>query len=62
MDEEELNRTMQFIVAALEICEEPEKDYQFVCPLCGGEAHVSKASYNGHHRAYCMECKMNFIE
>lgn len=60
--EEKMKDILLFINAAIEACEEAERDYQFTCPLCGGEAHVSKARCNGHHAARCLGCGMNFIE
>lgn len=35
---------------------------EFVCPICGGQAYAAKDPYDGHHRAVCKKCKMNFIE
>lgn len=62
MDEEEIKRTMQFVVAAISACKEPNVNYQFTCPLCGGEAHVIMSGYNGAHIAQCFGCDMNFME
>lgn len=44
------------------VCEEPEKDYVFTCPICGGEAHAIMARINGHHHGYCKGCDMTIME
>lgn len=36
--------------------------YQFVCPLCGGEAWVRAAKINGHKHASCNKCGVGFMQ
>lgn len=37
--------------------------YQFVCPLCGGEAWVRAAKINGHKQhAECSKCGVGFMK
>lgn len=33
------------------------KEYIQECPLCGGELHASKNTYNGHISVFCKGCK-----
>ena len=61
---EHLKRIGSFTVAAYEACDDKERDknYEFVCPLCGGRAVAWKSPYNGHHHAYCKDCGMSMSE
>lgn len=34
---------------------------EFTCPLCGGDAIVGKAAYNGHIYAYC-DCGATMVK
>lgn len=34
----------------------------FTCPVCGGQALAVKSLNDGHIRAKCNKCKMNFME
>ena len=36
--------------------------YQFVCPLCGGEAWVMAMEINGHKHAKCSKCGVGLIQ
>lgn len=36
--------------------------YQFVCPLCGGEAWVLASTFNGHKHAECSACGVGFMQ
>lgn len=59
---DEFKNIVIFLNAAVDACKDFDKDYTFICPICGGEAHASKTSYNGHHAGGCNSCNMNFIE
>lgn len=54
--------TISFVQEAIAVCKEPNKDYTFTCPICGGEAHVYMVKSNRHHHGYCKGCEMNFAE
>ena len=62
INKEELKRAGEFIAAALKVCKRPEKDYTFVCPSCGGTAHVRMAAVHGHRHGYCDNCELYFME
>lgn len=62
INKEELKRAGEFIAVALKVCKRPEKDYTFVCPSCGGTAHVRMAAVNGHRHGYCDNCELYFME
>lgn len=62
LSDEEFDRLMSFVNAAIQVCEEPEKTYSFVCPNCGGEAHAYMVKSNGHHHGYCDGCGVSFAE
>lgn len=35
---------------------------EFVCPICGGKATVTRSRLNGHYHAQCSTCKTQVIE
>ena len=35
---------------------EEKGEHEFVCPLCGGQAHWYRAESNNHLKAWCDEC------
>lgn len=57
----EIENMLNFLNAAVDATEDClEADFE--CPICGGVAHASKSTYNGHHRGFCNKCHHNFIE
>lgn len=36
--------------------------YQFICPLCGGEAWVMAMKINGHKHAKCSKCGVGLMQ
>ncbi len=59
---EQFEKAVLIMREAYRVCQEPDKDYVFTCPICGGEAHVYMVKSNGHHHGYCKGCEMNFME
>ena len=55
---------LDFIAAAIRALEgkEPDRHYEFTCPLCGGKAVAQKNSYNLHASARCEHCGIGFIQ
>lgn len=41
---------------------ESDKEYIFKCPICNGELHAFKTSYNGHLHIQCEGCKFILME
>lgn len=62
IEDKEIDDFLKFIKVASEQCKEKGKQYEFICPLCGGNAEGIKSSYNGHLWANCNSCGMNVIE
>ena len=60
--EETFRKALIIMEAAVEICIEPNKDYSFTCPVCGGTAHAYMVKSNGHHHGYCNGCRVSFAE
>lgn len=57
-----IKKVIPFMEAATSACKEAGKDYTFICPNCGGEAHVYMVKSNGHHHGYCDGCGVSFAE
>ena len=61
--EENMNNNMlTFTKVAQETIKEPDKQYKFVCPLCGGEAVGEKAGNNNHIHAKCNKCNFSIMQ
>lgn len=59
-----LDKKIDFMIAAFKEIEnkDPDIDYSFSCPICGGLAYARKNGYNGHKRAHCENCGIRIIE
>ena len=57
-------KEIDFLLATVDVLEgkEPDLDYPFCCPICGGQAYARKIGYNGHRRAHCENCGIKIIE
>jgi transcription elongation factor Elf1 len=54
--------TAAFYIAAKNICKKRGIKYNFICPLCGGQAHVKKLKKNASIHAKCENCKVDYKE
>lgn len=61
MAENDLERKLLSFLAAMNEAEETGED-TFPCPICGGQAHMSRAESNGHAHARCSSCGFTLIE
>lgn len=57
-----IKKMIPFMKAAKEVIKEPDKQYQFECPLCGGKAVGGMASINKHVHAHCTKCKIQIMQ
>lgn len=55
MTERDLHKEVMLFLAAMNEAEENGED-TFPCPICGGQAHMSRAESNGHVHARCSSC------
>ena len=61
-EEEMATKMIPFMKAAKEAIKEPDKQYTFTCPLCGGEATGGKAGTNNHIHAKCNKCNISIMQ
>ena len=61
-EEEMTTKMLSFMKAAQETIKEPDKQYTFTCPLCGGEAVGGKAGINNHIHAKCNKCNFSIMQ
>ena len=49
---------IDFLIAEMGALEgkEPDRHYEFTCPLCGGKAFAHRNSYSLHASARCEHC------
>ena len=57
-----VNEMLTFMKVAQETIKESDKQYKFICPLCGGEAIGGKASINNHIHAKCNKCNFSIMQ
>lgn len=60
--EPDIQRGLDFMVAADGACLMKDVTFFFECPLCGGEAKARKCSENGHIMASCVHCNTQVIQ
>ena len=61
-EEEMATKMVSFMKAAQEAIKEPDKQYTFTCPLCGGEAVGGKTGSNNHIHAKCNKCNFSIMQ
>ena len=61
-EESMTNKMFTFMKTAQETIKEPDKQYTFTCPLCGGEATGGKAGTNNHIHAKCNKCNFSIMQ
>lgn len=61
MEKQDMDKYVLFIGEAHKDLEKGQSK-DFICPICGGNAHAAKASNNGHLHAYCENCKMSIMQ
>ena len=62
LEDKEIEDFLKYLKVANEACKEKGKIYDFKCPLCNGNAKVTRNSYNGHLWSKCENCNMNVIQ
>lgn len=58
-EDEELK--IDFYIAALEATKKCLQA-EFICPICGGVAYVSKSACNNHRNGTCSKCNIRLIQ
>ena len=61
-EEEMAKKILLFMNTAKDVIKETDKQYKFVCPLCGGEAVGGKVSINNHIHAQCNKCNFSIMQ
>lgn len=59
---EYFRKALLIVEAAIDVCVEPDKDYAFTCPVCGGIAHAYMVKSNRHLHGCCDGCGVSFAE
>lgn len=61
-EEDMAKKMVTFMKVAQDVIKEVEKQYEFTCPLCGGDAIGGKASINNHIHAKCNKCNFSIMQ
>lgn len=56
----DMGMIIKFIMAQQKA--EEKGEHTFICPLCGNEAHWSRATVNGHLHCGCKGCGIRMAE
>lgn len=61
-EEDMAKKMVTFMKVAQDVIKEVDKQYEFTCPLCGGDAIGGKASINNHIHAKCNKCNFSIMQ
>lgn len=61
-EEDMAKKMVTFMKVAQDVIKEVDKQYEFTCPLCGGDAIGGKASINNHIHAKCNKCNFSITQ
>ena len=62
MNNKEIEKFLAFVNTASDAIGDEYDTIRFTCPLCGGDAYVGRATYNGHMHASCSTCEITVAE